>query len=108
MAQHEAKMISQRTKQAMKIAKARGTILGNPNLDIYRNQSVVAANEQRISKQKTWQRKILKVIQHIQIEENITTCKDISTALNHRGLTTYRGKHFSISIVNNLLLNEKS
>jgi DNA invertase Pin-like site-specific DNA recombinase len=106
MAQHEAKMISHRTTQAMKMAKARGTILGNPNLDTYRNQSVVAANEQRISKQETWKRKILKVIQHIQIEENIATCKDISAALNQRGLTTYRGKHFSISIVSNLLRSE--
>ena len=106
MAQHEAKMISQRTKQAMKIAKARGVILGNPNLDTYRNQSVEAANEHRISKQKTWKKKILKVIQHIKTEENIMSCKGVSAALNHRGLTTYRGKKFSIPIVSSLLRSE--
>jgi hypothetical protein len=43
----------------------------------------------------------------IQTEENITSCKAISAALNQRGLTTYRGKNFSIPIVSSLLRSEK-
>ena len=41
MAEHEARMISLRTKQAMQIAKQRGVVMGNPSLAIQRNRDVV-------------------------------------------------------------------
>jgi DNA invertase Pin-like site-specific DNA recombinase len=103
MAQHEARMISQRTKQAMRATKARGQTLGNPQLERVRNPSVESANQQRVDRQQAWQGKVLKVIQHIRDTEGIDSCTAIAQALNQRGLTTYRGKAFSVPIVSRLL-----
>lgn len=102
MAEHEARMISQRTRQALAMAKARGVILGNPFLDMQRNENVTAANTHRVEKQQAWQKKILKVIHHLETQEGLSTCQAIADALNERGLTTQRGGLFSISIVSRL------
>jgi DNA invertase Pin-like site-specific DNA recombinase len=102
MAEHEARMISLRTKQAMAVAKSRGIVLGNPLLDAQRNRNVASANTQRVHKQNDWKQKIIKVIQHIEGTEGINTCQGIADSLNQRGLTTIRGKQFSASIVSGL------
>jgi len=102
MAEHEARMISMRTKQALQVAKARGVILGNPQLDAQRNRDVSAANSERVQKQQYWQTKILKVITHLENTENLSTCQAIADALNDRGLKTSRGSQFSVPIVSRL------
>jgi DNA invertase Pin-like site-specific DNA recombinase len=102
MAEHEARMISVRTKQALQIAKERGVILGNPQLAAQRNRNVTSANEQRVQRQQDWQTKILKVIHHLEASEGISTCQAIADALNGRGLRTARGSLFSIPIVSRL------
>jgi len=108
MAEHEARMISQRTKSALRIAKERGVVLGNPHLAVQRNNDVSAANSQRVLKQKDWQAKILKVIGHLEEAEGLTTCQAIADALNERGLTTARGAAFSVPIVSRLRRNRNS
>lgn len=102
MAEHEARMISTRTRVAMAQAKERGIVLGNPYLSVQRNRDVSAANDARSDAQTEWKRKIIKVIQHVQSEGH-TTCKSIANALKHRGLKTQRGKEFSIATVSKLL-----
>lgn len=102
MAEHEARMISVRTKQAMQVAKKRGVVMGNPSLAIQRNRDVSAANAQRVQAQQDWQAKVLKVIAHLEAIEGLKTCKAIAAALNARGLTTARGAQFSIPIVSRL------
>ena len=102
MAEHEARMISVRTKQAMTEAKRRGVVLGNPQLALQRNTSVTAANHRRVSEQQLWQSKIVKVLEHLVEMEQLVTCQAIADALNTRGLTTQRGKAFSVSIVSKL------
>ncbi len=108
MAEHEARMISQRTKSALRVAKERGVVLGNPNLAVQRNSDVSAANSQRVQKQQDWQAKILKVISHLEDSERLTTCQAIADALNERGLTTARGAAFSVPIVSRLRRNRNS
>ena len=105
MAEHEARMISLRTKQALQIAKEKGAILGNPLLALQRNTDVTAANMQRVEAQKDWKQKILKVIHHLEESEGISTCQSIADALNDRGLSTYRGCSFSVPIVSRLRRN---
>lgn len=102
MAEHEARMISLRTKQALKVAKEKGITLGNPLLDIQRNRSVSAANSQRVSNQLSWKHKILKIINHLEQAEGLATCQAIANALNDRGLTTARGFPFTVPIVSRL------
>lgn len=101
MAQHEASMISARTKAAMAEAKARGIVLGNPYLDVQRNRDVTAANSVRSESQAEWKRKILKVISHLE-SEGYSTCQQLADELNHRGLKTQRGSRFSVPIVSRL------
>lgn len=103
MAEHEAKMIATRTKQAMAQAKERGITLGNPNLHEVRNRDVSRANSKRTSSQSEWKTKVLKVINNIKANEQLVTCQDIANELNRRGLTSQRGKPFTIPIVSNLL-----
>jgi DNA invertase Pin-like site-specific DNA recombinase len=105
MAEHEARMISQRTKAALRVAKERGVILGNPHLSAQRNSDVSAANNHRVQKQQDWQVKILKIIGHLEDSEHLTTCQALADALNERGLTTARGSAFSVPIISRLRRN---
>jgi DNA invertase Pin-like site-specific DNA recombinase len=102
MAEHEARMISVRTKQAMTEAKRRGVVMGNPQLSLLRNRDVTAANQSRVSEQQLWQSKIVKVIQHLMEVEQLATCQSIADALNTRGLTSQRGKAFTVATVSKL------
>jgi len=102
MAEHEARMISQRTKQAMQIAKQRGVKLGNPLLDAQRNTNVTSANHHRSAQQQSWKNKILKVIEHIEQSEGVSSCVDLAQCLNDRGLKSYRNRPFTPTIVSNI------
>jgi DNA invertase Pin-like site-specific DNA recombinase len=102
MAEHEARMISVRTKQAMQEAKRRGVTLGNPSLAAQRNVDVSAANHKRVTEQKDWLAKIIKVIHYLETDEKLTTCKALADALNTRGLKTARGSRFSVPIVSRI------
>ena len=105
MAEHEARMISVRTKQAMQEAIKRGVVMGNPKLAIQRNRNVSNANTKRTTEQSQWQGKILKVIEHLEQTEKLTTCKAIADELNRRGLETARGGLFSVPIVSRIRRN---
>lgn len=102
MAEHEARMISVRTKQAMQEAKRRGTQLGNPNLQYQRNKTLSNANKHRVKEQQVWQIKMVKVLAHLMDIEHLVTCQAIADALNARGLTTQRGKPFTVPTVSKL------
>jgi len=102
MAQHEARMISMRTKAALQVAKERGIKLGNPLLSYQRNLDTHQATAVRTQSQKVWREKIFKVISHLEATEKLSSCKSLAAALNDRGLTTYRGGQFSIATVSRL------
>ncbi len=108
MAEHEARMISLRTKAALAVAKERGVVLGNPQLDQQRNKNTQPANAIRTSAQHAWREKIIKVINHLENKEGFSSCKAIAAELNARGLSTYRGKPFSIATVSRLRKQSQS
>ena len=90
VAQHEAKMISARTKAALGAAKRRGVKLGNPNLDSVRNRDTSAARKCRQERVETWNERIVPIISQLE-GQGITNGAVIARELNSRGLLTQQG-----------------
>ncbi len=90
VAQQERKAISERTKAALKAAKARGVKLGNPNLAAVRPTDTAAARARRLELAREWSSDIGEVIADIQ-QGGTNTLNGIATKLNERGIPTRRG-----------------
>lgn len=103
IAQHEAKQISERTKAALKAAKARGKKLGWANsnrADTARASAAgVAASKARADQ---FADNIIPVVQQIRAA-GVESLKGIAEALNARGLKTARGGQWYASTVQNVL-----
>jgi DNA invertase Pin-like site-specific DNA recombinase len=86
LAEKERTLISARTREALKAAKARGVVLGNPNLDDVRDRAVasVKAEADRFAKN------VAPVIRDIR-KSGATSLRAIARALNARGIATARG-----------------
>jgi DNA invertase Pin-like site-specific DNA recombinase len=99
MAQHERKMISERTKAALAAAKRRGTKLGNPNgaraLKGHGNDraiQVIKFNAKRFAEERA------PIIADIRAG-GITSLKGIARELNARGiLTARRGRWYATGV----------
>ena len=99
LAEKERNLISQRTKEALRIAKSKGKLLGNrTNLDEAQALGVAA----NISKADRHAAEILPVIEEIR-SAGISTLKDIAKALNARGIKTARDGAWYPTTVKNLL-----
>ncbi len=90
VAQQERKAISERTKAALKAAKARGVVLGNPNLAAVRPTDTRAANAKRLALAREWGSDIAEVIADIR-QQGIDSLNGIAQKLNRRGIPTRRG-----------------
>ena len=90
MAQQERRMISQRTKSALKAAKDRGVVLGNPRLEQARGQAVASlkADADRFA------RNVAPIIAEIE-RSGVTSLRGIAKALDARGVATSRGGAWS-------------
>ncbi|MGE8128865.1 recombinase family protein [Methylobacterium sp. NPDC080182] len=107
VAEHEARMISERTKAALKAAKARGTKLGrakgegNTMTDAYRAKAV------EVVKAKADDRASLLsgTIGEIKASGAVSL-RDIATALNERGIPTARGGTWSAVQVQRVLARQ--
>jgi DNA invertase Pin-like site-specific DNA recombinase len=86
VAEHEREMISERTKAALKAAKARGTRLGNPQLAkaAKRGTAAVKANARQFAAN------VLPIIGEIE-RAGITSHNAIAAKLNERNVRTARG-----------------
>jgi DNA invertase Pin-like site-specific DNA recombinase len=86
LAEKERSLISQRTREALKVAKARGVILGNPNLDNVRERAVtsVKAEADRFAAN------VAPIIREIQ-STGASSHRAVARALNARGVATARG-----------------
>ncbi|WP_281760539.1 recombinase family protein [Pseudodesulfovibrio nedwellii] len=102
MAQHERKMISERTKAALKAAKARGVKLGCPNgakhLRKYGNDLGVAAIKANANDRAEKLRGTLKEI----LEDGTTSFAGIAKEMNAKRIKTARGGRWYAASVKRL------
>ena len=104
LADYERELISERTKAALKAAKARGVVLGNPKLDEVRYTDTTAATAARTSKAKQRNAEILEIINEMQDSAgNALSLKDLTTMLNEAGYKTSRGKEWHKTSVSRVL-----
>ena len=105
MAEHEAALVSQRTKAALKAAKARGRALGwsipsRREEQAQASRKGVAGNKANAAR---FASNVLPVIRDIE-HAGLTTLQGIADALNARGIRTARGRQWYASTVRNLLV----
>jgi DNA invertase Pin-like site-specific DNA recombinase len=98
LAEKEAKLISARTKAALQAAKARGVVLGGPNIEKARIASAAvrraaAAHHAAI---------VLPIIEAIR-KAGVVKHRDLAAALNARGIATARGGRWHPSTVQGVL-----
>jgi DNA invertase Pin-like site-specific DNA recombinase len=86
VAQHEREMISERTRAALRAAKARGTKLGNPRI----KQAAKLAVQSLKATADQFAANVLPVIRDIQAAGTVSA-NAIAAKLNERGIKTARG-----------------
>jgi DNA invertase Pin-like site-specific DNA recombinase len=97
VAEHEREMISKRTKDALKAAKARGVKLGNPNPLPASQQGITAVKEQKHKFHATVKPLIM------ELRDQGYTLTAIAEALNERNVPTARGGLWYPTTVRNIL-----
>lgn len=105
VAQAERKAISQRTKEALAAAKARGAKLGNPNgaQALRRAAKGNSASLVSITAKADQHAENLRPVIDALTEEGVTSLGGIAAALNERGMQTPRGGAWHKTSVRNLL-----
>jgi DNA invertase Pin-like site-specific DNA recombinase len=98
LAEKERSLISHRTRDALKAAKARGVVLGNPNLDDVRQRAVasVRAEADRFAAN------VAPIIREIQLG-GATSHRAVARALNARGVATARGGEWTAVQVGSII-----
>lgn len=99
IAEHERDLISQRTKAALAAAKARGAVLGNPNLSKVRQFGVNA----RVAKAEEFARKTYPLMIALR-KAGASSFLDVAEGLNNAGVKTQRSKSWTPAGVRNVML----
>lgn len=100
VAQHERKMVSERTKAALAAKKARGAKLGN-RVNLAEAQAKGSMATKRAAE--AFAANVLPIIEQIQ-KSGIASYNGIAAALNARGIQTARGGLWAAATVRNVLL----
>ena len=104
MAEYERELISERTRAGLAAAKARGVVLGGPNLDRDRNTDTTAARAERTRRARRRNEELRGVIAELREEAGEPlTLAAIAERLNAAGYRTARGKAFGRGAVHRLL-----
>mgnify|MGYP006061624823 CR=1 FL=1 len=104
LADYERELISERTKAALKAAKARGVILGNPRLDEFRNTDTTNARANWVSNAKQRNSEMLEIINEMRDSTgNALSLRDLTKMLNDAGYKTSRGKEWHPTSVSRVL-----
>jgi len=98
LAQKERAMIAALTRDALRRAKSRGTVLGGPKLAEAREVAVatIEANAERFAAN------VLPIIREVQ-RAGAGTLREVADALNARGIATARGGRWYAMTVSNVL-----
>jgi DNA invertase Pin-like site-specific DNA recombinase len=102
LAQHERRVISERTKAALQAAKSRGIKLGNPNIGQLSPNQREAANAARSRLANVFVADIGEIIQDIR-ERGIVSLTGIARELNQREIPTQRGGRWQATQVRRVL-----
>jgi DNA invertase Pin-like site-specific DNA recombinase len=105
VAEHEAAMISARTKAALQAAKTRGVALGTPNhgsIARHAHKGTLASATVRSAAARTRAADILPVIESVKVD-GVITLVGIAAALNERGIPAPRGGSWSPVQVSRLM-----
>ena len=103
VAEEEGRMISERTKSALQVAKTRGVKLGNDNLtEEGRAIGQAHGGQAMIEKADSYAQDMAPIINDIQ-NSGTTSLKGIAAKLNEMGIKTPRGKQFYPTSVKNLI-----
>jgi DNA invertase Pin-like site-specific DNA recombinase len=98
LAEKERSLISSRTREALKAAKARGVVLGNPKLDDMRDRAV-ASNKAAADR---FAANVMPIIREIQ-GTGTTPLRAVAAALTARGVATARGGQWTPVQVSDIL-----
>lgn len=104
VAEHEREMISQRTKAALAVAKARGVALGNPQhlTDAARQQGTIESAKVRKAKAQSRASDYIPIIETIKAD-GITTLAAIADAMNLRNVPAPRGGRWQATQVKRVI-----
>ena len=104
VAEHEAEMISQRTKAALAAAKRKGVVLGGDrgNARLIYHKGAVASVKVRREAAKSRASDLLPVIESIKAQGTVSL-RNIAAGLNMRGIPTARGGEWSATQVARVL-----
>jgi DNA invertase Pin-like site-specific DNA recombinase len=97
-AEYERDLISERTRQALAQAKARGTVLGGPK----RLEALALGVATNQAKAERFAANVLPIIREIQAS-GVTTLRGVARALDARGVQSARGVPWSPEAVSNIL-----
>lgn len=104
LAEYEREMISERTKAALKAAKARGVVLGNPNLQLVRNNDTTAARASHLAIAATRNAELKAVALEMKAEsDSPMSLRQLADAMNAAGYKTSRGCEFKATSINRVL-----
>jgi DNA invertase Pin-like site-specific DNA recombinase len=108
MAEDEGRKISERTKAALAVAKARGVKLGWAMPERRQEQRRASANgaAARIAKADTFAANVLPVIRSLQGQG--LSLRGVAKALNERGVKTARGGQWQATTVRNILARDSA
>lgn len=99
MADYERQLISERTKAALKAAKERGTVLGNPKLSQVRNTDTTAAKKAWQATTTARKAEVREVCLELIGEFGTMTTRALAERLNGAGYKTVTGKLWSATQV---------
>jgi len=102
VAEMERKMISERTKAGLEVARKRGVQLGNPRLDEFRNSDTSKARSVKLQRSEQYKKQVRKQIE-LAKGDGMSTLSGIAEYLNNKGVRTIRGMRFSATTVSRLV-----